>query len=566
MSGGKITDSIHSEQAPPSRLLLLPNELLCHIASFVRPIHATFPPPIDPTRPIPPDPYRDPVHLESIRNLRLTCRRLSWVASRYLVDSVEVDLTKSSLARLEAISRHPEISRGVRWVRVNVGFHPTDQAERIETFAAAYHEVLLIHQYRSDVVFGKGPGRRIMDAANLFRYSTLDALYRFVNSYRESATGSSDRPSFVFPDEAAWIRRAHDRFRARYAEERALIRGGLVNALTKALEQMPHATGLEIYDSSPDEWAMDAFETLILVEDQNEFEDWIIRPVPWAVAWHMQSREHPRSPGAPCHLLLDIPVAWLKAGRRLKRLALRASRTPELHPYLAQALNVPRLRKQVVAATGDLVEFHYGPRHPREDFKRSWYPFPYNSLRLTGSYWELIRRFLGLSVKSINLRVLDLNTGVDFPGEQDVGFSGLTVGNIMPDHGHRPWPNLECAIFRNFHGDAPLEVHDDNGAPTPAVAGIGALFEHRVANDPLSVVQITWVGPEGMNGGSYADDVHSYPGLRQLCTWLADRQSRLQGEDFAGDGERRIWRKFFDFYRSQLLAVFAYDSRREERI
>jgi hypothetical protein len=53
---------------------------------------------------------------EDIKNVRLTNRILSQIASRYLIEHITVDVSQRSLARLEEISQHPHISRGVRGV------------------------------------------------------------------------------------------------------------------------------------------------------------------------------------------------------------------------------------------------------------------------------------------------------------------------------------------------------------------------------------------------------------------------------------------------------------------
>ncbi|KAJ4291419.1 hypothetical protein N0V88_006012 [Collariella sp. IMI 366227] len=58
-----------------------------------------------------------------IKNSRLVCRRFCDVSSQLLVRLVRVRFDEPSLARLEAISRHPAIAKGVRVVQVVLHFY-----------------------------------------------------------------------------------------------------------------------------------------------------------------------------------------------------------------------------------------------------------------------------------------------------------------------------------------------------------------------------------------------------------------------------------------------------------
>lgn len=58
------------------------------------------------------------VDRKDIKNVRLVCRRFSNLSSELLVRRVRISPSEASLARLDAISRHPTISKGVCIVRV----------------------------------------------------------------------------------------------------------------------------------------------------------------------------------------------------------------------------------------------------------------------------------------------------------------------------------------------------------------------------------------------------------------------------------------------------------------
>ncbi|KAG6355339.1 hypothetical protein INS49_003300 [Diaporthe citri] len=57
----------------------------------------------------------------SIKNIRLTCRTFCDVGSRLLLPLVDISFTPSSIHRLEKISNHPTISKGVRIIRIYTG-------------------------------------------------------------------------------------------------------------------------------------------------------------------------------------------------------------------------------------------------------------------------------------------------------------------------------------------------------------------------------------------------------------------------------------------------------------
>lgn len=109
--------SEESYSTRPIHLLDLPNEILAHIFVYVR-----GPPYIN-----------EPIWLgtlgywdggpKEIKNTRLVCRKFCNESSHLLMPAVSISANPSSLARLEGISRHPLIAKGVRTVRVIVHFY-----------------------------------------------------------------------------------------------------------------------------------------------------------------------------------------------------------------------------------------------------------------------------------------------------------------------------------------------------------------------------------------------------------------------------------------------------------
>jgi hypothetical protein len=72
--------------------------------------------------------------VREIKTLRLTCKRFCNISTHLLIHFVRVELNPSSLSRLENISRHPAISRGVQGVRVNLHFCSSVLTEDIWAF------------------------------------------------------------------------------------------------------------------------------------------------------------------------------------------------------------------------------------------------------------------------------------------------------------------------------------------------------------------------------------------------------------------------------------------------
>lgn len=121
-------------------ILDLPDEILLEIFEHVEDFDANFPFPHE-------DFLRDDER-EDVRSLRLVCRRFADASSQLLVRVVRVHANEPSIARLEAISRHPTIAKGVRFVRVvfhlyNASFadfdwffisHADELADQIDSF------------------------------------------------------------------------------------------------------------------------------------------------------------------------------------------------------------------------------------------------------------------------------------------------------------------------------------------------------------------------------------------------------------------------------------------------
>lgn len=120
-------------------MLDLPNETLLNIIEFVS--HKSIPICQTCTQPdLPPATNRASWDTESIQSLRLVCRHLSNLSSRFLAPVLSIRTDPYAMGRLEEVSRHPFISKGVRYLDIgSVGF---SKPKDLDEFALACHEKL----------------------------------------------------------------------------------------------------------------------------------------------------------------------------------------------------------------------------------------------------------------------------------------------------------------------------------------------------------------------------------------------------------------------------------------
>lgn len=79
---------------------------------------------------------------QDIKNVRLCCRLLSAIASRYLIDRIRVEVSSSSLSRFEKVCNHPLIRHGVRAVQVCLAQYDDAFDGNLEGFIQYHKESL----------------------------------------------------------------------------------------------------------------------------------------------------------------------------------------------------------------------------------------------------------------------------------------------------------------------------------------------------------------------------------------------------------------------------------------
>ncbi|KXH49261.1 hypothetical protein CSIM01_13129 [Colletotrichum simmondsii] len=248
-----------------SRLLNLPFELLDQICSHVDTVSAqendfTWAQPHK----------RRKVDIETLQSLRLTCRRLCEAASPYLVSTITVHVTRKSLDRLNAISRHATIGRGVRCIRIPLGFYDALAAYAQENFILlAKHE--LRNLFRRELRQGMTRKDMLSDEAKEKLQAMFDLLDRLTN----------DQPwdeelSNAFHE--GLIGRAYDTYTRLESEQNSLHDDrwhSFSDTVSFAMKRMPNARRLEMSDSFESQWTPPEGDALV---NDDELYQYLITP------------------------------------------------------------------------------------------------------------------------------------------------------------------------------------------------------------------------------------------------------------------------------------------------
>lgn len=229
----------------PLKILDLPDELLRHIFLCVRG---------DPS--MPEYAFDDFIETEGddclslpdirqVKKLRLTCRRFCATSSHLLMLYVQVDMSPKSLARLDEVSRHPTISKGIRRVEICLGRHfDADIAYDLRAFAR-YQGARLRREIGWMEIRVQGPSFPLDPLENPAKLVQSIARAILVAESFEAAdqTGLNENcPEHVL------LREAHDSYRQQYEAQLLLQRGPFAQAVVSAMKRMPTAKWLSIKD------------------------------------------------------------------------------------------------------------------------------------------------------------------------------------------------------------------------------------------------------------------------------------------------------------------------------
>lgn len=114
----KVFDSPARSLVCPLKIHHLPDELLMGIFRHLR-------------------------NCDDIKRLRLSSKRINMTSSHLLINTLHVSPIPKSLERLDEVSRHPTISRGVRRLVASVDAYTPDLARDVQTFSERCVDELL---------------------------------------------------------------------------------------------------------------------------------------------------------------------------------------------------------------------------------------------------------------------------------------------------------------------------------------------------------------------------------------------------------------------------------------
>lgn len=405
----------------PLKILDLPDELLRCIFDYVRGWTSdseTF--------------FSDiqPGDIRQIKQLRLTCRQFRDTSSHLLLRYVKVDLTPASLARLEEISRHPTISKGVIAVCVVLEFYSTTLAEDIQRFAR-YHEIQLTRDVDIWNHFVDGP------AAGQISREHIRKARAIIESWSDVAWNGVDEDDDR--EGTMILRRAHEQYRSFCADQVTLRGGSFSRAVASAMERLPVATWINIDDS--DRFTRDptrySNKGIAAIDNLGILEQNLAQPIDrWEIA---QIRG--LDDDLPTDILSELFIATQESGIRLRGLDIWTPPPMPLTRFLpANESDHGKLR----AAVKHLKKIHFQPWQLED--REFWAERELHE-------WAPFVTYLSILLDSAQLREISLE--LHFMWTSDLP-PIVSMGPILLS---RVWPNLESLSFDGpFHMEEMMQV------------------------------------------------------------------------------------------------------------
>ncbi|ROV87337.1 hypothetical protein VMCG_10699 [Cytospora schulzeri] len=313
---------------------------------------------------------------EDIANTRLVCRRFAACSSHLLVHHVRVEgINPESLERLEAISQHPTIGKGVHIVRLVAKYYTPRLATDLRKFAGYAVNTVFGQSLRYKEAFEEEERQTDMDDPDeverldirqekcaavmenvkaVLKTWSRASIDRTENGLRFSNNDSNkpDQEYMILQrrnsgerdevEEARHMRLlhlAHALYRLRFNKQEKLRRdGAFIHRFAAAMARMPRAKGLEIHDfEHNDDEDQDEYERDVFPDDPYAGLldiDSITQPMSWSEATDRELGD------PPVELLFRLPVAIQKVGARLDRIAIQTTTCAEHYYPLLKKANV----------------------------------------------------------------------------------------------------------------------------------------------------------------------------------------------------------------------------------
>ncbi|KAK4451298.1 hypothetical protein QBC34DRAFT_458990 [Podospora aff. communis PSN243] len=268
---------------------------------------------------------------KDIRSCRLTCRRFCEISSTRLVRLIHVDYRLSSLERLQDVSRHPVISRGVLAVRLSLGRFekPGDFGSFVQKLTAARQ---VPDPYSERMTDGEQEALKIHD------------------SWRRIGRKNSPRIEIKRDQiHRARLRTLYEEYQRLYEDQEALrAQGGFAEAIGAAFARMPFAKELHYQDvGAPRSW-VEIWEP----EDADQ------EMYGCALDITQQKRDG-EIPETPPYSFINVSIAVHNAGVALQHVKIHLN-----SDFAAKSLVVVKeARSNFISAMGSVQSFSAGCGH-----------------------------------------------------------------------------------------------------------------------------------------------------------------------------------------------------------
>ncbi|KAI0555549.1 hypothetical protein F4679DRAFT_524331 [Xylaria curta] len=393
----------------PRRILDLPNELLIRIFEYVEGGTTS----IDESYIFDAVPY----NIKEIQNLRLTCCRFHATSSHLLLPFVKVNITHRSLARLDEISRHPFISRGVRAIKLCLGpFYDSVITHDIRAFAA--YQVSRLSPYIQ--IWDTFVDREIYGLTSTKIYQkAIKKAVALAESWEKLAAQGVDTNCA----EHLLILKAHAGYLQLYEDYEALS-GSVVQTIASAMVRIPTATWIKV-DDNPSSWSMGYLRPEDL-DQEDSLLDHLLLPTGWSDA-----RKYMLGP-PPFHLIGELLLSIQQLGISLKGLCIETPPPTGLFSTSNTAIT-PELGV-LCTVVKQLETISFRPRTNIWD--------QYWTERAPEEWVDFIDFLIHL-MRTRSLRKIDLNFDFIGPPPQ------LSMARLLLSY---TWPNLQDLYFNGpFH-------------------------------------------------------------------------------------------------------------------
>lgn len=266
--------------------------------------------------------FRYLLNRDDIKRLRLSSKRLNKTSSHLLISTLRVSPNLTSLERLDEISRHPTISRGVRRLIVSVDVYSPELARDVQGFTA--------YCMRELAEFVSLPTAHT---------ATREAreIYRSWRCFLESSRDPYNGTSHLNVDHISALHNGWLRYQDLYDQQQMVLRNWrFSDGIASAISRMALLNDLVIRDRSrstadEDLWSSSLYHKMgALVQNPTRLvEEVMLHTFSWRKATE-KSVENP-----PTYLLYLILLAISNAGSSLAH--LRFDLTPP--QYLGLELN-----------------------------------------------------------------------------------------------------------------------------------------------------------------------------------------------------------------------------------